>query len=142
MPLDRGQADRVEKPLIFRATCPQMWGRLATCAAVDYRRRSAANAAIGPIDNRPQINQSAPQSPCPSACPLGFSSSFAGGTPIPTGDKRGSPVPPYSYRSASMGSTEAALATLRGRAFLVVGLSVSGRTTRAGQRRSSLATIR
>ena len=71
-----------------------------------------------------------------------FSWDFAGGTPIPTGDKRGSPVPPYSYRSASMGSTEAALATLRGRAFLVVGLSVSGRTTRAGQRRSSLATIR
>src|ERR1039458_8264897 len=36
-----------------------MWGRLPTCAAVGYRRRSAANAGgtlwVRPIDNRPQL---------------------------------------------------------------------------------------
>ena len=29
-----------------------MWGRMASCAAVDYRRCTG-----GPIDNRPQLNK-------------------------------------------------------------------------------------
>jgi hypothetical protein len=36
-----------------------MWGRLATCAAVGYRRRSGDGARgtlwVGPIANRPQV---------------------------------------------------------------------------------------
>src|SRR5450759_4829414 len=38
-----------------------MWGRLLTCAAVGYRRRSAVNAGgtlwVGPIANRPQLTK-------------------------------------------------------------------------------------
>src|SRR5450759_414109 len=38
-----------------------MWGRLITCAAVGYRRRSAANVRgtlwVRPIGNRPQLTK-------------------------------------------------------------------------------------
>src|ERR1035437_8493747 len=46
-----------------------MWGRLITCAAVDYRRRSPANAAVG----RLTIGRSLPSCPTRSqpACNTG-----------------------------------------------------------------------
>ena len=38
---------------------PPMWGRLATCAAVDYRRRSVTSVAVG----RLTIGRSLPSCP-------------------------------------------------------------------------------
>ena len=56
--------DRVEKPhpdthRARKRRVPSMWGRLPTCAAVGYRRRSAANVAVG----RLTIGRSLPSCP-------------------------------------------------------------------------------
>src|ERR1039457_2001589 len=40
---------------LHRLRLVAMGGRLLTCAAVAYRRRSDANSGGGPIDNRPQL---------------------------------------------------------------------------------------
>src|ERR1017187_739193 len=69
-----------------------MWGRLATCAAVDYRRCPVPTRQLADCQSAAAY-QAAPQSRCPSACPLGFSWDFAGRRPIPTDDKRRSSVP-------------------------------------------------
>src|ERR1035437_1184118 len=45
--------------LCYKQRVPSMWGRLATCAAVGYRRRSAANALVG----RLTIGRSLPSCP-------------------------------------------------------------------------------
>src|ERR1039458_841739 len=52
-------------PLFRPRRVPSMWGRLATCAAVGYRRRPAANAGV-PLP-------SCPTSPLPSPRPLSSS---------------------------------------------------------------------
>src|SRR5450759_2527383 len=44
-------------------TTPPMWGRLATCAAVDYRRRSDANAGVPSGSGRLTIGRSLPSGP-------------------------------------------------------------------------------
>jgi hypothetical protein len=55
-----GQASACQRPGYHRV--PLMWGRLVTCAAVDYRRRSAARAAVG----RLTIGRSLPSCPTTS----------------------------------------------------------------------------
>src|ERR1019366_8510475 len=47
------------KLLCYIRRVRSMWGRLTTCAAVDYRRRPAANAAVG----RLTIGRSLPSCP-------------------------------------------------------------------------------
>src|ERR1019366_5963011 len=42
---------------------PSMWGRLTTCAAVDYRRRSAADAGVPSGSGRLTIGRSLPSCP-------------------------------------------------------------------------------
>src|ERR1017187_10249936 len=44
---------------VLQTASPSMWARLATCAAVGYRRRSGDDARgtlwVGPVANRPQV---------------------------------------------------------------------------------------
>src|ERR1017187_7335087 len=60
-------------PLFRPRHVPSMWGRLATCAAVGYRRRPAANAGVRSGSGRLTTGRSLPScptSPLPSARPL------------------------------------------------------------------------
>src|ERR1017187_2885576 len=55
--------------------------------APDYRRCPVPTRQLADCQSAAAY-QAAPQSLCPSACPLGFSWDFAGGTPIPTDNRR------------------------------------------------------
>src|ERR1019366_8504890 len=68
MPYQTTAGDRVEKP---------MWGRLATCAAVGYRRRSAAKAAGADCQSAAGY-QPAPQNLVRQPTPAQFFMGFRG----------------------------------------------------------------
>jgi hypothetical protein len=53
-----------------------VWGRLATCAAVGYRRRSAASAAVGRAQGAPPIGRSLPSCPTMPDLPLSVGTPF------------------------------------------------------------------
>src|ERR1039458_1039858 len=86
---------------------PSMWGRLATCAAVGYRRRPATDAAVGRLPIVRSLASCPTRSHLPVGEPAPFFISFRGpkAHSIQTDDARRSSVPP----GAGIQSTHAAL---------------------------------
>src|ERR1039458_9844512 len=73
-----GAKNHPDTHLARKRRVPSMWGRLPTCAAVGYRRRSAAKAAVG----RLTIGRSLPSCPTrfhlPVRAPAQFFMKFRG----------------------------------------------------------------
>src|ERR1035437_405054 len=68
----QGRKTRPDTHCVTQRCAPSVWGRLATCAAVGYRRRSAASAAVG----RLPIGRSLPSCPTMPDLPLNVGTPF------------------------------------------------------------------
>jgi hypothetical protein len=72
----QGRKTRPDTHRVTQRCAPSVWGRLATCAAVGYRRRSAASAAVGRAQRAPPIGRSLPSCPTMSDLPLRVGTPF------------------------------------------------------------------
>jgi hypothetical protein len=68
--------NRPDTHCVTQRCAPSVWGRLATCAAVGYRRRSAASAAVGRAQRAPPIGRSLPSCPTMPDLPLSVGTPF------------------------------------------------------------------
>jgi hypothetical protein len=71
-----GSKNHPDTHCVTQRCAPSVWGRLATCAAVGYRRRSAASAAVGRAQRAPPIGRSLPSCPTMPDLPLSVGTPF------------------------------------------------------------------